>query len=132
MKYLDLSPNLMVKDVRKAIDFYTGLLGFKLLATVPETSEGPLDFAIIQSDNFMIMLQDAKSLKEELPQLLGLDKGGALTFYIHVSDVQQLYDKLKGKVTLVKDMHDTFYGSRDFAIEDLDGFILVFSQQMTQ
>lgn len=132
MKYLDLSPNLMVKDVRKAIDFYTGLLGFKLLATVPETEEGPLDFAIVQSDNFMVMLQEEKGLKEELPQLSGFNKGGALTFYIHVSDVQQLYDRLKGKVTLAKDMHDTFYGSRDFAIEDLDGFILVFSQQITQ
>lgn len=132
MIYKDLSPNLMVKDVRQTIDFYTNMLGFKLLATVPETQEGKLDFAIVQADNFMIMLQEEKSLKEELPQLAGYDKGGALTFYIHVSDIQELYDKLKGKVTIVKDMHDTFYGSRDFAIEDCNGFILAFSQQMTQ
>jgi len=130
MKYLDLSPNLMVKDVRKAIDFYTAVLGFKLIATVPETEEGALDFAIVQSDNFMIMLQEEKNLKGEVPQLSGFTGGGALTLYIHVSDVQELYNKVKGKATLVKDMHDTFYGSRDFAIEDCNGFILSFSQQM--
>lgn len=128
--YKDLSPNLMVKDVRKVIDFYTSVLGFNLLATVPENREEDLIFAIVQSDNLMFMFQEEKSLKEELPQLSRFDKGGALTFYIHVTDVQQLYDKLKGKVTIIKDMHDTFYGSRDFAIEDCNGFILVFSQNM--
>lgn len=128
--YKDLSPNLMVKDVRKAIDFYTSILGFNLLATVPENGEGELEFAIVQSDGLMFMFQEEKNLKQELPQLSGFDKGGALTFYIHVLDIQALYDKVKDKVTIIKDMHDTFYGSRDFALEDCNGFILVFSQQM--
>jgi len=36
MEYKDLMPNLMVKDVGKTIDFYTRILGFNVLATVPE------------------------------------------------------------------------------------------------
>ena len=37
-----LSPNLMVKDVRKTVEYYNNNLGFKLIMAVPETQDGIL------------------------------------------------------------------------------------------
>lgn len=122
----DSTPNLMVKDVNKTVDFYTNILGFTKTDSVPET--GQWVFAIVKSGNVMFMFQEENSIKEEYPQLTKFPQGGGLTFYIHVSDIHTLYEKLKNKVTVVKDLHETFYGSTDFAIEDCNGYILTFSQ----
>lgn len=125
----DSTPNLMVKDVNKTVDFYTNILGFTKIDSVPET--GQWVFAIVKSGDVMFMFQEENSIKEEYPQLSKFPQGGGLTFYIHVSDIHALYEKLKDKVTLAKDMHNTFYGSTDFAIEDCNGYILTFSQSNT-
>ncbi|PXV63838.1 putative glyoxalase superfamily protein PhnB [Dysgonomonas alginatilytica] len=122
----DSTPNLMVKDVNKTVDFYTNILGFNKIDSVPET--GQWVFAIVKSGDVMFMFQEENSIKEEYPQLSEFPRGGGLTFYIHVSDIHTLYEKLKNKATLAKDLHDTFYGSTDFAIEDCNGYILTFSQ----
>lgn len=126
MIFKDSTPNLMVKSVNRTVEFYTKILGFNLIDSVPEV--GDWVFAIVQSDSVMFMFQEEKSLKEEYPQLARFPQGGGLTFYIHVNDIYALYEKLKGKVTIAKDMHKTFYGSTDFAIEDCNGYILTFSQ----
>lgn len=127
IKIKDLTPNLMVKDVSKTVEFYKQILGFNVIATVPE--EGAWVFAIVQSGGATLMFQEEKSIKEEYPQLDKFAQGGGLTFYIHVDDVYALYERLKGKVTIAKDLHKTFYGSTDFAIEDCNGYILTFSEE---
>lgn len=127
MELKNLTPNLMVKSVSETVDYYKNMLGFDVIATVPEDGENMV-FAIVQSGQVMFMFQEEKSIKEEYPQLGKFPQGGGLTFYIHVTDVQTLYDSLKGKVIIAKEMHKTFYGSTDFAIEDCNGYILTFSQ----
>ena len=127
MEYKDLMPNLMVKDVFKTVDFYQNILGFNVLATVPEKS--PFVFAIVNANNVVISFQEEKSIKEEYPQLEKYPQGGCLTLYIHVTDVNGLYERVKGKATIAKEMHKTLQGSTDFAIEDCNGYILTFAQQ---
>ncbi|MDH6310357.1 lactoylglutathione lyase [Dysgonomonas sp. PFB1-18] len=128
----DATPNLMVKNVKQTVGFYTSILGFDLVGSVPLPESEELVFAMVRSGNVMFMFQQEASIKEEYPQLVKFPQGGGLTFYIHVSDIQALYDKLKGKTTIAKEMHDTFYGSTDFAIEDCNGYILTFSQDNKQ
>jgi uncharacterized glyoxalase superfamily protein PhnB len=127
MEFKDLVPNLMVKNVEKTLEFYTNVLGFGVLETVPE--KAPFVFAMVNAGGVMIFFQEEQSIKEEYPQLSALPQGGCLTLYIHVTDVNELYEKVKGKAKIAKEMHDTPYGSKDFAIEDCNGYILTFSQQ---
>ena len=121
-----LTPNLMVEDVNVTIDFYRDVLGFAVAATVPES--GPLDWAMMQRDDVTLMFQARRSLTEEYAPLAGLPVGGSLTFYTEVAGVQELYDALKDQVEIVLDMHDTFYGTREFAFKDRNGYILTFSE----
>lgn len=121
-----LSPNLMVNDVNQTIDFYVNILGFTKLVTVPES--GKLDWGMVQNGTVTFMFQETKNIKAEYPLLEKFEKGGGLTFYINVINVQEVFDSLKDKVEIVKEMHKTFYGATDFAIEDINGYILTFSQ----
>ena len=121
-----LTPNLMVEDVNGTIDFYTNILGFEVLATVPET--GQFNWAMLKQGNVEIQLQVRASLSEEIPSFRDKPIGGALTLYIGMDGIQELYERLKDKVTIVQDMHTTFYGTREFAIGDSNGFVLSFAE----
>lgn len=121
-----LSPNLMVSNVNQTLDFYIDRLGFRKIMTVPDS--GNYVWAMVQSGAITFMFQEKHNIKEEYPELAQFDKGGGLTFYINVTNVQELYNNLNGKVKIVKELHKTFYGSTDFAMEDNNGYILTFSQ----
>ncbi|MBA2394269.1 MAG: VOC family protein [Ktedonobacteraceae bacterium] len=121
-----LTPNIMVEDVNNTIEFYQKLLGFEVLVTVPE--EGQFAWAMLKRDTVEMMFQSRTSLGEEIPALQHKEIGGSLTFYIEVEDVEGLYKHLKGSATIVQDMHKTFYGAQEFAIQDCNGFILAFAQ----
>jgi uncharacterized glyoxalase superfamily protein PhnB len=127
MEYKDLMPNLMVKDVNKTVDFYKNVLEFNILQTVPES--GDFVFAIVNANGVLISFQEEKSIKDEYSQLNSFAQGGGITLYIHVTDVNELFEKIKNKSKIAKELHKTFYGSTDFAIEDCNGHILTFSQQ---
>jgi uncharacterized glyoxalase superfamily protein PhnB len=125
-----LTPNMMVEDVRKTIEFYRDVLGFETLTTVEGDSE--IAFAIVRRDSVEVMFQSRKSLSENVPALTGSAIGASQTFYIEVTDIQQLYDQLRSKVEIVVDMHDTFYGTREFYFRDVNGYILSFSETIQQ
>ncbi len=121
--YESITVNIMVKSVGETIKFYEEKLGFEKVLSVPDTGE-ILDFAIIRKDNISIMLQEENSLVSEYPTLKTERLTPAFTLFITVQDVRKLYDELKGKVELAKDIHKTFYGKDEFAIFDNNGNIL--------
>ncbi|PAU93270.1 glyoxalase [Aliifodinibius salipaludis] len=125
MKLQSLTPNLMVEDVNRTIEFYTETLDFELLETVPE--EGVLEWAFVRKDNVSLMFQKEESIRDEYPDLKDQKRGGALTLYIKVEDLKSLYQEIKDEVNLTKEMHKTFYGANEFAIKDPNSFILTFS-----
>ena len=128
MKIASLSPNLMVKNVNKSIEFYCNILGFSLIQTVPENGEP--DWGMVEKDGLFIMFQKEESIKSEYPELNDLNPGGALTFYIKISNIQKFYEEISTQINISHKMHKTFYGADEFAITDPDGFILVFSDTM--
>ncbi|AUP81559.1 VOC family protein [Flavivirga eckloniae] len=126
MKLESLSPNIMVANVNETLDYYTNVLGFKLIDTNPES--GKFEWGYVMLDNVGMMFQEETSLKNEYPELKDLNIGGALTFYIRIGKINELYEKLDGKVNIIKPMNRTFYGTNEFAIMDLNGYILTFSE----
>ncbi|MCB9174424.1 MAG: VOC family protein [Flavobacteriales bacterium] len=123
-----LTPNLMVNNVEEAIEYYTDLLGFTLLRTVPE--KGNPDWAMIKRNDVVLMFQSAKSLKDEMPKLKSQKPGGGLTFYIKVDRITELHEELvDNEVEIISDLESTFYDTIEFSIVDLNGYILTFSEE---
>jgi len=134
--YMKLTTNMMVENVNSTVDFYGDVLGFEFVMGVPENSQEivtarqnnqTLGFALMKCGNVEMMFQEKKIMAEEIPEFSGMQIGGSLTFYIDVEDVKGLYAKLKDKVTIIKDMHATFYGKQEFYIRDCNGYILTFA-----
>lgn len=122
-----LSPNIMTDDVNKSVDFYTDILGYELVMSVPE--EGVFNWAMLMHGDMSIMFQKKENLLEEYPQLSQKSVGGALTFFIEVDNIDDIYKKLKNKVDVIKEPSITFYGMKEFAIKDCNGHILTFAQR---
>ena len=122
-----LTPNMMVEDVNATVDFYRDVLGFNLVMTVPDS--GRFDWALVKRDEVEVMFQTRASLSDELPLFEGQPIGGALTLYINMEGVEDLYRALQPRVDVVKDLSATFYGTREFSIRDCNGFILTFAER---
>ena len=78
-------------------------------------------------DKISIMLQEQKNLIEEYPTLNTQQIVPTFTLFITVDNVQKMYDDLKNKAKIAKELHKTFYGKDEFAIFDNNGNILTIS-----
>ena len=63
---------------------------------------------------------------KEYPSFGGKPIGATGTLYIEVEGVDALHDRLKSTVKIVMPIATQFYGMREFAIEDPDGYVLTF------
>jgi uncharacterized glyoxalase superfamily protein PhnB len=125
--YASMTTNLMVESVDESLAFYRDILGFSVVASVPNGS-GALQFAIMSKDAIALMFQEKTSLGEEYP-LLAADKvRPSVTLYIKVDTFTELYEELRDGHGLLCDVHTTFYGAKEFAIADNNGYVLTFTE----
>ena len=137
MALTKLAPNLMVDDVNRTVEFYQEVLGFEFVMGVIEElqevlttyqQDRSLDYAMMKCGNVEVMFQAKRSLAEALPLLRGREIGGTFTLYMELDSVSELYARIRDQVTIVKDLHTTFYGMQEFYIEDCNGYILTFAE----
>ncbi|GAG93483.1 unnamed protein product [marine sediment metagenome] len=122
-----LIPNLMVEDVNYTVDYYENILGcFELIATDPR--EGKFDWAMMRSEEADIMFQSRESLCGVIPDFKNKKIGATLVIYIEVDNVEELYNLIKNKVDIIKELNTTSYGMKEFLVRDCNGYILVFAQ----
>lgn len=127
-QYKKLTPNLLVANVERSLEFYTGVLGFSRGMTVPD--EGPLVFAQVSSGSVEIFFNDAKGAVEEYPQLGGRDIGASGTMFIEVEQIEALHASLENKVPIVMPLITQWYGMKEFAIADPDGYLITFAERV--
>jgi uncharacterized glyoxalase superfamily protein PhnB len=120
-----ISPNIFVRDIKATIEYYKHL-GFEVVMTVPE--EGDLVWAMMSCGNVSFMFQSFESLGSELPEISRQD-GGSLLLYIQIKEIKQYHDRIMDKVNVIKGLEKTFYGATEFAILDLNGYILTFAEE---
>jgi uncharacterized glyoxalase superfamily protein PhnB len=125
MRLKRLTTNLMVEDVKKAIEFYSEL-GFEATLTVPETGE--LDFAIVKSGDVELMFQSRTSLGEDIREFRYKKTGGTFTLYIKVENLLEIYERMKEKTEIIEDIHKTFYNTYEFSMKDNNGYIIAFAE----
>jgi lactoylglutathione lyase len=122
-----LTPNLLVANVERSLAFYTGTLGFERGMTVPD--ESPFVFASVSSGPIEIFFNDATAAVKEYPAFDGKPLGATGTLFIEVEGVDALNDRLQASVKVVMPIVTQFYGMREFAIEDPDGYVITFAER---
>ncbi len=127
-KLVSITPNLMVENVDDTIAYYEDVLGFTLLRTVPD--KGELDWAMMKRNDVLIMFQTKRSLATEIPILQSRKPGSGTTLYIKVKGVQKCYESLEEKAEIVAPLEHTFYGTREFSLMDLNGYVITFAEEI--
>jgi uncharacterized glyoxalase superfamily protein PhnB len=124
-----LTPSLIVSSVERSLTFYTEVLGFSRGMTVPEQS--PFVFAAVTSGGVEIFLNDKSTVAKESPQFAGLAiGGGGNTMFVEVEGIDSLHDRLKPNVKIVMPIVTQWYGMREFAITDPDGYVMTFAERV--
>lgn len=113
-------PVLSVKDVENSAEFFTKQLGFSLAGFWKDDTDKPR-FAIVIMDNITVGLQRGKASGSD----------GQWAAYFYVADIEAFATHAVSKgVRVHREMADQSYGCRDIEIEDLDGNVLCFGQDL--
>ena len=126
--FTKLTPNLLVASIDRSLAFYVDILGFARGMTVPDQS--PFAFAAVTGGPLEIFFNDAAGAMKEYPGFAGKPIGATGTLFIEVEGVNALHDRLKTSVKVVKPIETKFYGMREFAIEDPDGYVITFAERV--
>lgn len=110
-------PMIHVPDVASTVDWYTSI-GFKVI-DIGEL-DGDAAWALVGLGDGRLMFSTGGKPSSEHRREFDL--------YIYVDNVDELAMSLKPKVEVVEDLHDTFYGMREFIIRDCNRFWITFAQ----
>jgi uncharacterized glyoxalase superfamily protein PhnB len=129
MQFQKLTPNLVVRDVAASMEFYRSALGFQPAITVPE--QPPFVFGSVISGSVEIFFNDHKAVAEDYPALAIRPIGGSLTLFMEVEGIEQVLaavQKSGAKITMP--LKEQFYGMREFAFEDPEGWVLTIAERI--
>ena len=112
-----------VANVDKTIEWYEQNLGF---SCYPFPANPPYVFGILARDTVEIMLQRVEGY--EKPELYSQRSGGVWDAYIRISNIEELYEQVKDRVSVLMTLRQQPYGDWEFEIKDLNGYVLVFSE----
>jgi len=131
-QFSKLTPNLLVANVERSRSFYIDVLGFERGMTVPEQS--PFVFAAVTSGAVEIFLNDAATAIKEYPLFADKPIGASGTLFIELDGsgtIDAFHDRITSKVTVTMPLVTQFYGLREFAITDPDGYVITFAQRVS-
>jgi catechol 2,3-dioxygenase-like lactoylglutathione lyase family enzyme len=117
-RLLGVVPRLPVTDLTRTVAFYTRVLGFEVSVLWPE-----------DRPTFAILDRDAVSLGFFTPDAhRGQVTIGTADLYLGAADVRALHAAIQDVVSVEWGPEVYFYGRREFAVRDPDGYLLIFTE----
>ena len=126
-QFTKITPNLLVANVERSLAFYVDTLGFARGMTVPDAS--PFAFASVTAGPVEIFFNDAAGAVQEYPGFAGKPIGCTGTLFIELQGIDAFHERLDPSVKIVMPIETKFYGMREFAIEDPDGYVITFAER---
>jgi len=129
MKFQKLTPNLVVRDVAASMEFYCSVLSFQPAITVPE--QAPYVFGSVTNGAVEIFFNDQNAVAQDYPALGAKPIGGALTLFIEVEGIEEILaavERSKAKITMR--LKTQFYGMREFAFQDPEGWEVTIAERV--
>jgi catechol 2,3-dioxygenase-like lactoylglutathione lyase family enzyme len=132
MEWNKMVPELTVFDVKKSLEFYTRVLGFKIRFGRAEEN-----FVYLDQEGVQIMLEqfhpEGWNIANLEPPL-----GRGINFQMEFEDIEPIYQRLKTlEYPFYRDSQEVWRrtgdvesGQREFLIQDPDGYLLRFTQYL--
>ena len=116
------APTLGVRDVRDALDYYTGQLGFAAVGVYGPEDDNPPVYAVVRRDEAQLHLQIRRR------NVWAAARGDyERSAYFHVPDADALHEEFRAAGALIlQPPQDMPYGLRELVVRDGDGHRLAF------
>ena len=113
-----VTPRLPVADLARTVAFYARVLGFEVSVLWP--ADRPT-FAILDRDDVSLgfFATDAHRGRVTI---------GTADLYLGTADVRALHAAIRDEVAVEWGPNVYFYGRREFAVRDPDGYLLIFTE----
>jgi catechol 2,3-dioxygenase-like lactoylglutathione lyase family enzyme len=122
-KITSLAPQFLVDDLAKSVAWYRERLGFE-----PDFVYESF-YASVSRDGFSIHLKWAPKTTADRTNR---KQNEHLDAYIGVREIESLFDELAAKgANIIRPLEARPWGCKDFYVEDLDGYLLCFSEEST-
>ena len=131
-QFTKVTPNLIVDNVERSLTFYETVLGFTRGILVPEQS--PFVFASVTGGAVEVFLNDRAAVLKDRPELaarVGASMGNQLFIEI-ASGIDAWWEQVKDRAAVIMPPVTQWYGMREFAVADPDGYVIVFAQRVPQ
>jgi uncharacterized glyoxalase superfamily protein PhnB len=115
---------LFADRIEPCVSFWTDRLGFQKTAEVPEGDR--LGFVMLNRGSCELMYMTWTSLEKDIPAAARPARGPSY-LYLEVDDVEATLAAMQG-VPIAQPMRITFYGAREFGVQDPAGHFVVFAQ----
>src|SRR5215217_4650457 len=134
MSIAKLVPELVCSDFERSVRFYTDVLGFSVLYARPEDR-----FAYLDREGAQIMIEQPTGRAFVVGEL-AYPYGRGINLQIEVADVRSLYSRATAAGAVIHlSLEDTWYrrdqthlGNRQFVVQDPDGYLLRFFEDLGQ
>ena len=121
MKRNPVVPSLFAPNIEEAIAYYVDVLGFKETGNWKE--DGKCIWAEVALGPSVLWFFARAIDGRPKPVMSGL-------IYIFVEDVDAVVEMLSGRVAFRWGPEDQPYGLREVGVEDLNGYLIVFAQDI--
>jgi catechol 2,3-dioxygenase-like lactoylglutathione lyase family enzyme len=123
-----LTPNLVVENVERSVRFYEETLGFAREILVPE--QPPFVFGSVRQGSVEIFFNERDAAAAEYPAFTERPLGGSFTMFIEVDGLDELLARVQARnLPLAMPLKEQFYGMREFAIADPDGYLITIAER---
>ena len=125
-------PELSVTNLKKSLNFYK-TAGFEIKYNRPENK-----FTFISLNNIQFMLQELSDNDKWNVGELKYPFGNGINFQLEVEDIDKIYNNFKNNnYAIAFDIEENWYrqndkllGNKEFLIQDPDGYLLRFMQDL--
>ncbi len=127
MKLTSLVPMLNVSNIHQSLKFYDEAFGFKVVSDPNMVQEWK--WATLRSGDTELMIAETGG-NPNLPRGIDShsDSNWPCVFYFYPDSVVDLYNHVIACGFKPTALETTFYGMKEFGIQDPDGHLLCFSQ----
>ena len=123
-EFRSVAPVFAVANIAATIRWYEEQLGF---TGYPFPDHEPYVFAIMNRDKIEIMLQRVNGY--EKPDIYNSRDGGVWDAYFRIEGVKNLFESVRDEATIIQPLRKQPYGQWEFEVRDLNGYVLVFSEE---
>ena len=111
------TPILYVEDIEQTVRFYCDVLGFR---------------CVNRTEGWVALEREEAEIMISLPNAHIPFKKASFTgsFYFRTNDVDSLWEELRQKTLIVYPIEPFEYGMREFALSDVNGYVLQFGQKI--